>query len=66
MVIFKSKNQKDNAAKYCYDISKLWAAITVITPLVKNGFSKIWLIFSGIVITLLFFLAGYILDNDEV
>ncbi|SFV88070.1 hypothetical protein MNB_SUP05-SYMBIONT-5-1270 [hydrothermal vent metagenome] len=66
MYFFTNNNQKDNIAKYCFDVSKIILAILVITPIVKDGLENTYLAFEGITLVLFFFFAGYLLDGKEV
>ncbi len=66
MEFFKNNQQKDNIAKYCFDVSKIILAILVIAPIVKDGLENTYLAFGGITLVLFFFFAGYLLDSKEV
>ena len=65
MEIFKNVNQKNNVAKYCFDISKILLAIIVIAPLVKVGEINYYLTFGGVFVSFMFFLIGYLIDSKE-
>ena len=52
MLLIKSEKQKDNLAKFSYDIAKIILAVTVFI--------------GGFVVTVIFFVFGYMLDANEV
>jgi hypothetical protein len=66
MLLIKTNIQKENLAKFLYDIAKIIFAITVITPLAKPETFYPLRFMSGILTTVLFFLAAYILDGKEI
>lgn len=63
MKLFKNDKQRENVAKYCYDISKLLAVTCVITPFIQG--ESILDIIVGILSTIGFFVVGYIIDCKE-
>jgi hypothetical protein len=65
MEIFKNANQKNNVAKYCFDVSKVLLAIIVIAPLVREEASHFYLTIGGVFLALMFFLIGYLIDSKE-
>lgn len=62
----RTKEQKDNRAKYCWDISKIAVAALGIAPLTKPETIDFRVIAYGLFIGVLFGLFGYILDGKEV
>jgi hypothetical protein len=62
----RTKEQKDNLAKYCWDISKIAVAALGIAPLAKPETVDLRAIAYGLLIGVLFGLFGYILDGKEV
>jgi len=66
MPLIKTEKQKDNLAKFSYDIAKIILAITVISPIAKPEIFHFSLFLGGFVVTVLFFIFAYILDAKEV
>ncbi len=66
MPFIKTEKQKDNLAKFSYDIAKIILAITVISPIAKPETFHFSLFIGGFVVTVLFFIFGYMLDAKEV
>jgi len=66
MPLIKTEKQKDNLSKFSYDIAKIILAITVISPIAKPETFHFSLFIGGFVVTVLFFVFGYILDAKEV
>jgi hypothetical protein len=66
MLPIKTEKQKDNLAKFSYDIAKIILAITVISPIAKPETFHLSLFIGGFMVTMLFFVLGYILDAKEV
>ena len=66
MPFMKTEKQKDNLAKFSYDIAKIILAITVISPIAKPETFHFSLLVGGFVVTVLFFIFGYTLDAKEV
>ncbi len=64
--LIKTEKQKKNIAKFSYDIAKIILAITVITPIAKSTSFNINLFFGGIIIAIVFFLFGNLLDSKDV
>ncbi|MBI3814622.1 MAG: hypothetical protein HY279_09190 [Nitrospinae bacterium] len=58
------KRQRENLAKYCYDMSKIMFAALVLGNIMSERFSPLgfWL---GIIETVLFLILGYLLDKGE-
>ena len=66
MPLIKTEKQKDNLAKFSYDMAKIIIAITVVGPIAKPESFHFALFTGGFVVTILFFVFGYILDAMEV
>jgi len=66
MPLIKTEKQKDNLAKFSYDIARIILAITVISPIAKPETFHFTLFIGGFVVTMLFFVFGYVLDAKEV
>jgi len=66
MLLIRSKKQKDNLAKFSYDIAKIILAVTVIGPIAKPESFHLVLFIGGFVVTVIFFVFGYMLDAKEV
>jgi len=65
LIRFSPWSLKDNIAKYCFDVSKIMLAITVITPITKKGFNNPILIIGGLWVAIVSFLIAYVLDSKE-
>lgn len=66
MRIIRTKQQKDNLAKYCWDLSKIAIAALGIAPLAKPETVDLRIAASGFLVGILFAVFGYILDGMEV
>ena len=64
--IIKNEKQKDNLAKFSYDIAKIIIAIAIISPIVKLGTINLILFIVFLVVSLLFLIFGSLLDKKEV
>ena len=61
-----NEKQKDNLAKFAYDLAKITIAVTVITPLAKPGDFNILSLFLGLLAGISVACFGYFLDAEEV
>ena len=59
-----NKTQRENLAKYSYDISKLLFAAFVLANIMSDKF-YIYLVIIGIFGTMFFIILGYILNQKE-
>ena len=66
MRFLRTKEQKDNLAKYCWDLSKIAIAALGIAPLAKPETVDLRVAVLGFFIGVLFAVFGYILDGMEV
>ena len=66
MQLIRSEKQKDNLAKFSYDIAKIILAVTVVGPIAKPESFHFVLFVGGFVVTVIFFVFGYMLDAKEV
>jgi len=48
MPLIKTEKQKDNLAKFSYDIAKIILAITVVGPIAKPETFHFWLLLGGL------------------
>jgi hypothetical protein len=64
--IIRTKEQKDNLAKYCWDFSKIMITALAIAPLAKPDTINVRTVTIDSIIGVLFALFGYILDGMEV
>lgn len=62
----RTKEQKDNLAKYCWDISKLAIVALGLVPLAKPETMDIYVAVFGLVMGILFAMFGYTLDGKEI
>ncbi len=63
MGIFKNDKQRENVAKYCYDVLKLLAVTVGVTPFIKG--ERIFDCILGVVAAIIFFVLGYTIDWKE-
>ena|GEM_PF-1106387 len=66
MPLIKTEKQKDNLAKFSYDIAKIILAVTVIGPIAKPETFHFALFTDGFMVTVIFFVCGYMLDANEI
>ena len=66
MSLIKTKEQKDNLAKFAYDIAKIVFAIIVIGPFVKPESFSLFVFILGAIWTIIFLLIGNLLDGKGV
>ncbi len=66
MPLIRTEKQKDNLAKFSYDVAKIILAITVVSPIAKPQTFHLLLFVGGFIVTMLFFILGYVLDAKEV
>jgi hypothetical protein len=62
----RTKEQKDNLAKYCWDLSKIAIAALGIAPLAKPETVELSSVMLGLISGVIFAAFGYILDGMEV
>jgi hypothetical protein len=59
-----TKRQRESAAKYCYDLSKIVVTVAVVT----NAFSdryQLWNFMFGVLFGVGLYAVGYLLDGTE-
>jgi nicotinamide riboside transporter PnuC len=61
-----NEKQKDNLAKFAYDLARIIAGVAVITPLVQSGKGSILNTVLGLIAVLIFLWIGYAIDSNEV
>ena len=66
MRIIRNEKQKDNLAKYSFDISKIIFAIVVISPFAKPESFDFMIVVGGFIVCLIFLIFGNLLDIKEV
>jgi len=66
MSFINTKEQKDNLAKFAYDIAKIIFAIIVIGPFVKYESFSLYVFIIGLLWAIIFLLIGNLLDGKEV
>jgi hypothetical protein len=64
--ILRAKEQKDNLAKYCWDLSKIAIAALSIAPLARPETVDLRLVILGLLAGMIFAVLGYIFDGMEV
>ena len=63
--LIKTKKQRDNWAKYSYDMSKIVFLVAVFTPIVKHELFNIYLFSCGLLVGIMLFIFGSLLDRKE-
>jgi hypothetical protein len=58
MPLIKTEKQKDNLAKFSYDIAKIILAVTVVGPIAKPETFHFALFIGGFVVTVIFLYVG--------
>lgn len=66
MRLIRTKEQKDNLAKYCWDLSKITIAALGIAPLAKLETAEAHSLLLGLFARIIFAVFGYIFDGMEV
>ena len=66
MHIIRNEKQKDNLAKYSYDLSKIIFAVVVISPFAKPESFDFLFVLGGFIVGFIFLIIGNILDIKEV
>ncbi len=61
-----TEKQKDNVAKFLYDIAKIALATMVLAPITHKDPMGLWTLTSGICATIIFFLLAFNLDKKEI
>jgi len=64
--IIRNDKQKENLAKVCWDMGKVIFTILVITPLAKPESVDLAGIIAGVVVGMLTWILGFIVDGREV
>jgi len=64
--LIKTEKQRDNWAKYCYDLSKIIFVVLVLAQIVKPETFSFYLFSGGLFSSILFFIFGTLLDRKEV
>jgi hypothetical protein len=59
-----TSRQRESAAKYCYDLSKIVLTVAVVTNAFSQHYDPLnfWL---GIAVGVVFYVVGYVLDGRE-
>ncbi|MBI2968600.1 MAG: hypothetical protein HYY40_12425 [Bacteroidetes bacterium] len=65
MRIIKTEKQKDNLAKYIYDISKVVFAVAVIGPIAKPESTDKYTLIVGVAFTIIVFIFASIIDSNK-
>jgi hypothetical protein len=64
--IIRTEKQKDNLAKYAWDMSKIVVAALAIAPFTKPEAGDFRVVGGGLLAGLLLALGGYLLDGMEI
>ncbi|GAB61277.1 MAG: hypothetical protein DWB56_13950 [Candidatus Jettenia sp.] len=60
-----NEKQKNNLAKFFYDIAKIDFAALVVAQLANPSHLKYWILIVGIIATIVPLFVGFILDKEE-
>ncbi|TLD41851.1 MAG: hypothetical protein JETT_1868 [Candidatus Jettenia ecosi] len=60
-----TEKQRNNLAKFFYDIAKIDFAALVIAQLANSSHLKYWILIVGIIATIVPLFVGFILDKEE-
>ncbi|MBW8050541.1 MAG: hypothetical protein FVQ77_09420 [Cytophagales bacterium] len=63
--LIKTKEQKDNNAKFCYDIAKINFALFIIGPITKPEEFNFLIVIWGFVVTIIFYIFGNLIDRKK-
>lgn len=61
-----TEKQKDNVAKFLYDVAKITLATLVLSPFTNKESMEIWVLVIGIFVTFISFVLAFNLDKKEV
>ncbi len=61
-----TEKQKDNVAKFLYDVTKITLATLVLSPFTNKEPMEIWVLIVGILVTFISFVLAFNLDKKEV
>lgn len=64
--MLRNEKQKDNLAKFLYDIAKIIIAIIVISPIVQPEKFDMNVFAVGFIVAFLFFIFAYFLDQKQI
>lgn len=65
MLLIRSEKQKDNLAKFFYDLAKINFAALVIAQIASPSGFKFWILVMGILATIIPLIVGLTLDGKE-
>lgn len=66
MALIKTEKQKNNTAKFFYDIAKIDFAAMVVAQIVNPSALKLWILIMGILATFIPFIVAFTLDGKEI
>lgn len=66
MRLIHTEKQKDNLAKFFWDMAKVALTLLFVTPLAQTGGLTLYQSIVGLVATCLLGMAGWLLDGQEV
>jgi len=65
MRIIKTEKQKDNIAKFLYDMAKIYFAVAVLGPFTKPEITDKYTLTAGVIATIILFLTANIMDSKK-
>ncbi|MCH8319133.1 MAG: hypothetical protein IIA88_11685 [Bacteroidetes bacterium] len=63
--LITTKEQKDNNAKFCYDIAKIVFALGVIGPVAKPKEFNLVLMIVSFIVAIIFYIFGNLIDRKQ-
>ena len=64
--LIRTEKQKDNTAKFLYDIAKIDFAALVVAQIASSSGLRFWILVMGILATIVPFMVGLVLDGKEI
>ena len=66
MDLIRKDKQKDNLAKFCWDMAKITLGAMVVAPIAKPEPLAVWVIAAGVAATAAFGVLAYLIDGMEI
>jgi hypothetical protein len=64
--LIRREKQKDNLAKFCWDMAKITLGAMVIAPIAKPEPMAAWVMAAGVATTVAFGVLAYVIDGMEI
>ena len=66
MRIIRTEKQRENLARFCWNMAQITLGALVVAPLARPESMETWVVVAGIGVTAAFVILGYVLDGMEV